>query len=103
MPEALRMIEAPPALTRTTPPEAGVSGASLRASIFRPVVAMTMFCPGGMGAGPLAAAGTSAAEGQNPPVQIGRSILPPSNSTQTEEPIGGTTKTPDPKPAAGTH
>src|SRR5271165_1541286 len=65
-----------------------------------------MFCPrsGGIaGGGTVANTGMSAAVPQKPPVQMGKSGFPCSNSIQTCEPMGGTMKHPAWIPAAGTH
>src|SRR5271169_3765914 len=102
MPESFTTIIAPVVLLRTIPPVTGVGGASLINSMFWPVVCNTMFCPGGMAGGAVAKIGTSATKPQNPPLQIGWSGSPCSNSIQTCEPMGGTMKQPAWMPAAGT-
>ena len=71
MPVSLTTIIAPLALFSTMPPVTGDGGASLRISMFCPVVCRTMFWPGGIAGGAVAKTGTSATSPQKPPVQIG--------------------------------
>src|SRR5215208_7656555 len=78
--------------SRVSPP---APGTSLIVS-FIPSVLRTFAC---------AKAGTTGTspEPQKQPLQMGRSGLPPSHSTHTLAPTGGTAKNPTPGPAYGTH
>src|SRR5260370_36888827 len=90
MPVSFSTIMAPVVLLSTIPPVTGEGGASLTITMFWPVVWSTMFCPGGMAGGAVAKIGPSATSPQKPPVQMGSSGSPCSNSTQTCDPIVGT-------------
>src|SRR3954454_20196888 len=87
---ALTAIFLPSAVSIVTPPAPGRSlSVTVAVSVLR-----TFICGSAIEAG-------HSPTPQKQPLQIGDSVLPPSNSTQTLAPTGGSAKNPTPGPANG--